>query len=115
MTITYRSLASTLLLIATTISAAFQLHRTSVGANPDVDRFGLDAAVAYALLFAVALAVRTDRVWVWVWWTVGFVTSAQLVYAVVGYYPTVYAARPLGFLDWLEGTVYTGLQLVVLG
>lgn len=113
MTITYRSLASNLLLTAFTISMAFQLYRASVGFNPDVDRFGLDAAAVYAFGFLVSLAVRTDRRWIW--WAVGLLLILNLVYAVVGYYPTVYAARPLGFLDWLEGTLYTGLLMAALG
>jgi hypothetical protein len=113
MTITYRDVASALLLTATTISMTFQLYRASVGTNPEVDRFGVEAAVVYAAYFAMALAVRSDRRWVW--WTTGLVLTLNLVYGVVGYYPTVYAARPLNVLDWLEGTLYTGLLLAALG
>ena len=113
MTLTYRSLASFLLLTATTISMTFQLYRASVGTNPDVDSFGVEAAVVYAVLYMVALAVRSDRRWVW--WMVGLLLILNLVYGVVGYYPTVYAARPLNVLDWLEGTLYTGLLLAALG
>ena len=65
MTITCRSLASTLLLTAVTISAAFQLYRASVGTNPAVDSFGVEAAIAYTVLFGVALSVRADRRWIW--------------------------------------------------
>lgn len=113
MTITYRSVASALLLTATTISMTFQLYRASVGANPEVDRFGVEAAVVYAAYYALALAVRSDRRWVW--WATGLLLTLNLVYAVVGYYPTVYAARPLNVFDWLEGTLFTGLLLVVVG
>jgi hypothetical protein len=113
MTLTYRSLASNLLLTATTISMTFQLYRASVGTNPEVDRFGVEAAVVYAALYALAMAVRSDRRWVWL--TTGLVLTLNLVYGVVGYYPTVYSARPLNVLDWLEGTLYTGLLLAALG
>lgn len=113
MTMSYRSLASVLLLTSTTISMALQLYRASVGTNPEVDHFGVEAAVAYAALYLVALVVRTDRRWVW--WAVGALLVVNLVYGVVGYYPMVYAARPLGLLDWLEGTLYTGLLLAALG
>lgn len=113
MTITYRGLASTLLLIAVTISAAFQLYRASLDTPYAVDRFGLAAGVAYAVMFGLAAALRTGRRWVW--WVVGVLLLLNLVYGVVGYYPGVYAARPLGVLDWLEGTAYTGLLLAALG
>jgi hypothetical protein len=56
MTLTSRSLAASLLLIATTISMTFQLARSSAGTNPDVDTFGIEAAIAYAVLYVVALA-----------------------------------------------------------
>ena len=113
MTITYRSLASTLLLVAVALSAAFQLYRASLGTPYAVDRFGLTAAVAYTALFAVAAAIRTNRRWVW--WSVAVLLTLNLVYGVVGYYPAVYAARPMNLLDWLEGTLYTGLLLAALG
>jgi hypothetical protein len=113
MTITYRSLASTLLLIALAVSATFQLYRASLGTPYAVDRFGLAAAVAYTALFAVAAAIRTNRRWVW--WSVAVLLTVNLVYGVVGYYPAVYAARPMNLLDWLEGTLYTGLLLAALG
>ena len=113
MTLTYRSLASNLLLVAVTLSASFQLYRASLDTPYAVDRFGATAAVAYAVLFAVALAVRTDRRWVW--WSVGLLLTLNLVFGVVGYYPRVYAARPMGLLDWAEGTAYTGLLLAALG
>lgn len=113
MTLTYRSLASALLFIAVSISAVFQLYRASLGTPYAVDDFSLTAAVAYTVMFAVAAAVRTDRRWVW--WSVGVLLILNLVYGVAGYYPGVYAARPLNVLDWLEGTVYTGLLLAALG
>ena len=113
MIITYRSLASTLLLVAVTLSAAFQLYRASLGTPYAVDRFGLTAAVAYTAMFAVVAAIRTNRRWVW--WSVGVLLTLNLVYGVVGYYPAVYAARPMNVLDWLEGTAYTGLLLAALG
>ena len=113
MTITYRSLASTLLFVAVTVSALFQLYRASLGTPYAVDRFGLGAAVAYAALFGVAAAVRTDRRGVW--WAVGTLLLLNLIYGVAGYYPRVYAAREMNVLDWLEGTVYTGLLLAALG
>jgi len=113
MTISYRSLASNLLLAAFTMSAAYQLYRASLGTSFAVDRFTAVTAVAYASFFLVAAAVRTDRIWVW--WVTGALELLGLVYGIVGYYPTVYAARPLEVLDWLEGTLYTGLLLAALG
>ena len=113
MTITYRNLASVLLSTAVTISAAFQLYRASLGTPYAVDEFGVAAAAVYAALFGVAAAVRTDRRWVWC--VVGAVLVANLVYGVTAYYPQVYAARPLNVIDWLEGTLYTGLLLAALG
>lgn len=112
MTLTYRSFTSILLITATTMSAAFQLYRASLGTPHDVDRFGPDAAAAYGCFFLVAVLVRSDRTWVWV--TTALLLVACLVYGVTGYYPTVYAARPMGLLDWLEGTLYTGLLLAAL-
>jgi VanZ family protein len=113
MTLTYRSVASTLLFIAFTISVVFQLYRASLGTPYAVDEFGPVAAIAYAVLFGVAAAVRSDRRWVW--WSVGVVLLANLAYGVAGYYPRVYAARPFDVVDWLEGTLYTGLLLAALG
>ena len=45
----------------------------------------------------------------------GGLITANLVYGVVGYNPSVYDARPMGLLDWAEGTLYTGLLLAALG
>ena len=113
MEITYRSLTSTLLLLAFGISAAFQLYRASLGTGAEVDQFSAAAAAVYAAGLALALALRADRRWIW--WTTGVLLTVNLGYGVVGYYPMVYAARPLTPLDWLEGTAYTGLLLTALG
>ena len=112
MTLTYRSLASNLLITATAMSAAFQLYRASLGTSEEVDRFGPDAAVAYGCFFVVAVIVRSDRAWVWA--ATALLLVAVLVNGVTVYYPTVHAARPMGLLDWLEGTLYTGLLLAAL-
>ncbi|SDS54328.1 hypothetical protein SAMN04488543_1931 [Friedmanniella luteola] len=113
MTLTYRSLASVLLITATVMSAAFQLYRASLGTAEEVDRFGPDAAVAYGCFIVVAVVVRGDRTWAWT--ATALLLVAVLVYGVTVYYPTVHAARPMGLLDWVEGTLYTGLLLAALG
>lgn len=110
--LTHSRVACLALLAATAVSAAFQAYRTSVGAHPGVDRFGVDMAVNYLILVGLALAVRSDRRVVWWVLTVGM--TALLVYAVVGYYPEVYRARPMDRVDWLEGTVFTALLALVL-
>jgi peptidoglycan/LPS O-acetylase OafA/YrhL len=109
---THRQVACLALLGATAVSAAFQAYRTAVGTNPAVDRFGIDTAVGYLVLVALALAVRSDRRPVW--WLLAVVMAALLVYAVVGYYPGIYRARPMDRVDWLEGTVFTAALGLVL-
>jgi hypothetical protein len=113
MNLTYRSLASTLLLIAYAISAAFQVYRASLGTGLSVDQFGLPTAVGYAVFLGLAVAVRLDRTWIW--WLAGVVVTANLAFGVVVYYPTVHAARPMDLFDWAEGTLFTGLLLAALG
>jgi hypothetical protein len=113
MNITYRSLASTLLLIAYGISAAFQIYRASLGTGLDVDQFRVPTAVAYAVFLGLAVAVRLDRTWIW--WLTGVVVTANLVFGVFVYYPMVHAARPMDLFDWAEGTLFTGLLLAALG
>jgi uncharacterized membrane protein HdeD (DUF308 family) len=110
--LTHSRVACLALLAATAVSAAFQAYRTSVGAHPAVDRFGVDMAANYLILVGLALAVRSDRRPVW--WVLAVGMTALLVYAVVGYYPEVYRARPMDRVDWLEGTVFTALLAMVL-
>lgn len=112
MTITYARAASTLLLAATAMSAGYQLYRATVATHPEVDRFGLDAGIGYAVLTAVAVALSSDRRVAW--WAAGLLTTGLLAYGVVGYYPMIHAARPMGLLDWLEGTLFTGTLLLVI-
>ena len=112
MTITSAATASTVLLTATVMSAGYQGYRAAVGTYPSVDSFGLDAVVGYAVLVAVALAIRVDRRSTW--WGAAILMTLLLAYGVVGYYPTVSAARPMDRLDWLEGTLFTGGLLLVL-
>ncbi len=69
--------------------------------------------MAYAVLFGIAAAVRTDRRWVC--WGVGTLLLLNLAYGVASYYPAVHAAQGMNVLDWLEGTLYTGLLLAALG
>lgn len=112
MSITYARAASTVLLTATLVSAAYQVYRALLAEAPQVDRFGLDGAVAYAVLAALSLALLTDRRIVWL--LTASIMLLQLVYAVVGYYPMIQAARPMVLLDWIEGTFYTGALVAVL-
>jgi hypothetical protein len=113
MNLTYRSLVSTLLLVAHGISAVFQLYRASLGTGLDVDRFGLPTALGYLAFLGLALAVRLDRTWIW--WLTGAVVTANLLFGVIGYYPMVHATRPMDLFDWAEGTLFTGLLLAALG
>jgi hypothetical protein len=110
--LSYGTLTSYLLLVAYSASAAFQVYRATLSVNPAVDRFGVDTGVLYALCFVLAVAVRSERRVV-TWVTAGALT-VTLVNAVAGYYPTVYAARPMDVVDWLEGTVFTGLVTAAL-
>jgi hypothetical protein len=112
MTITSAATASTVLLSATVLSAAYQAYRATVGAHPSVDSFGIAAVIGDAVLTGVAIAIRTDRRSTW-WGTAVFMTLL-LAYAVVGYYPTVSAVRPMDRLDWLEGILFTGGLMLVL-
>lgn len=110
--LTHRGVACVTLLAATAVSATFQAYRAVVGTHPGVDRFGVDTLAHYLILIALALAVRSDlRL---VWWVSAVVMSGLLVYAVAGYYPTVYTARPMDRVDWLEGTVFTAALAIVL-
>jgi hypothetical protein len=106
-TLSYAGLTSALLLTAYAVSAAFQLYRASLGTGLAVDRFGADAAVAYLVFLAVAVAARSGRRLVA--YAVAVIVTANLAYGVVGYYPAVHAARPMDLGDWLEGTVFLGL------
>ena len=112
MTLTYARTASTVLLAATLMSAAYQVYRAAVGAYPSVDSFGIAAFVVYGVLTGWAIALRTDRRPVW--WGTAALMTLLLAYGVVGYYPRVSAVRPMDRLDWLEGTLYTGALLAVL-
>lgn len=112
MTLTHARTASTVLLAATLMSAAYQVYRAAVGAYPSVDSFGIAAFVVYGGLTGVAIALRTDRRPVW--WGTAVLMTLLLGYAVVGYYPRVSAVRPMDRLDWLEGTLYTGGLVLVL-
>ncbi len=113
MTITYARAAATVLLGSTLMSAGYQVHRALLGVNPAVDRFDLDAVVGYVVLAAAGLALWTDRRLAW--WAAALLSTGLLTYAVVGYYPMIHAARPMVLLDWLEGTLFTGALLLVLG
>lgn len=111
--VSYARLGSALLLVAFAVSATYQVYRTVVAVNPDVDRFGIDTFIFYAIGVSIAVAVRTDRRPVW--WLVACATSAWLVFGIVGYYPMIYTAREMNVGDWLEGTLYTGLLITVFG
>ena len=94
------------------MSAGYRVYRTAFGSYPSVDNFGVAAFTAYSVLIGVGIALRTDRRPVW--WGTAVLMTLLIAYAVLGYYPTVFAARPMDRLDWLEGTLYTGSLIVVL-
>src|SRR4051794_14367103 len=101
-TLSYAGLTSALLLTAYVVSAAFQLYRASLGTGLQVDRFGADAAVAYLVFLAVAVAARSRRRLVA--YAVAVIVTANPAYGVVGYYPALHAAPPMDPRDWLAGT-----------
>jgi hypothetical protein len=112
MTITSAATASTVLLTATVMSAGYQAYRAAVGTYPSVDSFDMGTVVSYVVLAGIALAIRVDRRWTW--WATAILMTLLLAYGVVGYYPKVWAVRPMDRLDWLEGTLFTGGLILVL-
>ncbi|MGG5259199.1 hypothetical protein [Phycicoccus avicenniae] len=98
-------------LAAYLMSVALQVHRVRQDTGLDVDRFGASTALMYLGLLALSAAVLTDRRWVW--WGNLLVSAYVFLQAPFLYYPEVAAVRPLDVWDWLEGTWFTGLVLVV--
>ncbi|WP_336923205.1 hypothetical protein [Aquipuribacter sp. SD81] len=93
------------------MSTTLQVYRSTRGTGLAVDSLAPGAAVALLALIAMSLALLTDRRWAW--WTNLAVAAAFFLQAPFLYWPLVYDARPLEVWDWLEGTWFTALLLLV--
>jgi hypothetical protein len=98
------------LLAAFAISALYQVYRATLMEIPEYDAFTPVTGAAYLSFIGISALVLTDRRWAW--WVVSVLVLAMLSLGVLWYYPVVAEAREMGFVDWLEGSVYMGLLFV---
>jgi hypothetical protein len=99
-TVTFGVLAA-----AFAISALYQLYWAALMEVPEYDAFTPATGAAFLGFIGISALVLTDRRWAW--WVV-----PALVLGVLWYYPVVATAREMGFVDWLEGSLYMGLLFV---
>lgn len=92
------------------ISAVYQIYRASLMEIPEIDAFTPTMGVFYLACIGVSALVLTDRRWAW--WVVSILIVVLLAVGVLYYYPVVAEAREMGFIDWLEGSVYMELLFV---
>jgi hypothetical protein len=98
------------LLAAFAISALYQVYRATLMENPGYDAFTPVTGASYLSFIGISALVLTDRRWAW--WVVSILVLAMLSLGVFWYYPVVAETREMGFVDWLEGSVYMGLLFV---
>ena len=108
--LSYHVVTSWTLVSAQTISALYQVYRSTIMEVPQSDAFGAPAVIGYTILFTLALLVRLGRRWTW--WLTLLSTLAMLNFGIFFYFPDVTAARQFGPIDWIEGVVYVGLLFV---
>ena len=98
------------LVSAQTISALYQVYRSTIMEAPQYDAFGAPAVIGYTILFALAWLARLGRRWTW--WLTLLWTIAMINFGIFFYFPEMTAARQFGPIDWIEGVVYEGLLFV---
>jgi hypothetical protein len=104
-TVTFGVLAA-----AFAISALYQLYRVALMEVPEYDVFTPATGAAFLGSIGISALVLTDRRWAW--WVVSALVLDLLALGVLWYYPVVATAREMGFVDWLEGSLYMGLLCV---
>jgi hypothetical protein len=104
-TVTFGVLAA-----AFAISALYQLYRAALMEVPEYDAFTPATGAAFLGFIGISTLVLTDRRWAR--WVVSALVLALLALGVLWYYPVVATAREMGFVDWLEGSLYMGLLFV---
>jgi uncharacterized membrane protein YgdD (TMEM256/DUF423 family) len=104
-TVTFGVLAA-----AFAISALYQLYRVALMEVPEYDVFTPATGAAFLGSIGISALVLTDRRWAW--WVVSALVLDLLALGVLWYYPVVATAREMGFVDWLEGSLYMGLLFV---
>jgi hypothetical protein len=108
----YSRQTSAVLLTAFTGSAAYTVYTTLAGL-PEAGFSATDpiAWAFYGVAFAVALAVRTDRLAVW--WVLAVLLPLLLAVAVL-VYPASFGPELQTPVGWLENDAYTGLLVLAL-
>jgi hypothetical protein len=99
------------LVAAFAISALYQLYRATLMQVPEYDAFTTATGAAYLAFVGISTLVLTSRRW-----AVSALVLALLSLGVLWYYPVVVPAKieagAMGFVGWLEGSLYMGLLLV---
>ncbi len=111
-TVRYSRQTSAVLLTAFAGSAAYTTYTTLAGL-PEAGFSATDpiAWAFYAVAFALALAVRTDRLAVW--WALAVLLPLLLAVAVL-VYPASFVPELQTTVGWLENDAYTGLLVLAL-
>ncbi len=102
-------LASRLLLIAFTLSVAYQVYRAMVKEVPAYDNFDLFTGVSYAVFIGLSLLAGVRKSWA-PWLTLTMSICFTLI-GILYYYPTITPLRSFGVIDWTEGLLFSGLIL----
>ncbi len=108
--IEYRTFTFWTLVTAQSVSALYQLYRSTIMEAPQYDAFGTGAVIGYAVLFGFAFLARLGKRWTW--WLTLLSTTALNLFGIFVYYPQTTTARRFGLIDWTEGVVYVGLLFV---
>lgn len=114
--IRYTTQASWVRLTAFTVSALYELFRSTAKAGTSrydsTRRLLTQGTPFYAIGFGLAVLVRTG--WPWATWTGLLVTMALIGVSIFYYSPIVLPQRQPGPIDWLEDKLYTGLLFVAV-